>query len=251
VAQIEPGGKEEAKIDVAHLWRDKRGLLFKWAGGAAEAKRECECLRNCALELRGGGPAHVVPLRKPAQVEPILVDLQRGISTGVVPIEFLPDPANVRVEIIKIEGQEGQILEPAGPMTIKTPVRLIYMRKDRRGQQRRGVEFSVNAIVKGKGLAITIKLVDPSAQQYKNSIAMFAANRPNAELEVRRLGAEFAAAKEEADKVKAAQKLEPLDMPLWYDDFYQAVNRKARLHFRVFIDAKDQKIELARSEMPK
>jgi hypothetical protein len=252
VAQLEAPGKEDAKTDVAYFWRDKGGLLFRWAGGAAEAKRDCECLRNCALEMRAGGPAHVVPLRKPAQVEPILFVLERaGISTGTVPIEFLPDAANLRVEIVKVEGQEGHVLDPAGPMTLKTPVRLIYARKDRRGQQRPGVEFSVTAIVKGKGLAITIKLVNPSAPQYKSFLAAAAAGRPDAELQVRRISAEFAAAKEEGDKAKAAQKIEPFDMLLWFDDFYQAVNRKARLHFRVFIEAKEQRIELATTETTK
>lgn len=253
-----PGSKEDTQADVARFVRDKDGLKFQWADGAAAASGDY--LRNCALEMRGGGPAHVVVLRKAEIVEPILFDLQKGVSVGNVPIEFLPDAANLRVEFTKVEGQtgpltlerlEGPVFKPSGTTTIKTPVGLQYFRKDLRGHQMRGVEFAVTAVPKGKGLAITIMLTFPKSVDYKALLRYADGTRLDAELKTRGIPQQFAAAKEEGEKTKIAQEFDKLSGPLWYEEFYKQVHRNARLHFRVFIEAKDQRIELARSEMPK
>jgi len=251
-------GKEDEKIEVAQLWRDKDGLMFRWGEQAANASGDY--LRNCALEMQGGGPPHIVALRKAEVVEPVLFDLQKGISVGNVPIEFLPDAANIRVELTKVLGEagplklermEGPIFKPNGTMAIKTPTGLAFVRKDLRGHQMPGVEFAVTAIPKGKGLGITIRLASPTAQQYKSALAYANATRMEAELKIRGVPGQFAAAKEEAQKAKIAEDFEKYSAPLWYEEFYKQVHKNARLHFHVFLEIGDQRIELAHTEVPK
>ncbi len=258
IVRMEAPGKEDAQADVAQLLRDKDGLKFRWADKAPAAFSDY--LRNCALELRGGGPAHVAPLRKTEIVEPVVFDLQKGISVANVPIEFLPDAANVRVEFTKVAGQAGPLnmerlekpaFNPSGPVMPKTPVGLVFARKDLRGHQLPGVEFAVAAIAKGKGLSITIRLVNPSAQLYKIGLSKLAETRIEVEQKVRGLPQQFAAAKEEGPKAKIADEFEKWAAPLWYEEFYKQVHRNAQLHFRVFIEAKDQQIDLVRTESPK
>jgi serine/threonine protein kinase/cytoskeletal protein RodZ len=252
-------GKEDEQIEIAQLWRDKDGLKFRWGENAAKASGDY--LRNCALELQGGGPPHVAALREPAVVEPIVFDLQKGISIGNVAVEFLPDPANVRVELTKVLGEtgplklehlEGPIFKPNATMTTKPPIKnptiLSFGRKDLRGHEMRGVDFSVTAMPKGKGLAITIRLEFPPAAKYKSDLQQLSFTRNELELKVRGLPQQFAGAKEEGQKADIAKRYEEASAPLWYEAFYQQVHRKARLHFRVFIEAKDKQIELARTE---
>jgi hypothetical protein len=251
--------KEDGPADVALLIRDKDGLKFRWADKTPAAV--ADYLRNCALELRGGGPAHIVGLRKVAIVEPIFFDLQKGISTANVPIEFMPDAANLRVEFTKVEGQAGPLkvermekalFNPAGPITPKTPASLSIARKDLRGHQIKGVDFAIMTAVKGKGLTITVRLTYPSAQMYKAGLKSLDANRIDIDQKIRGLPQQFAAAKKEEEKAKIADDFEKKGgEPLWYEDFYKQVHRNGQLHFRVFIEAKDQQIELARTEMPK
>ena len=258
LVRVESTGKDDAETAVARFVRDSEGLKFQWADNAANAMGDY--LRNCALELRGGGPAHIVLLRKPQVVEPLVFDMQKGVSVANVPIDPLPDAANIRIELGKVEGQagpikldylEGPVFKPGNSMAIKTPTSVAFFRKDLREHQIPGVEFTVTAVPKGKGLSITLRLTTPSMQNYRSLLSAVAARRQEAELKTRGIPQQFAGTKDEAQKNKIAQEFDSWYAPLWYEEFYKQVNRTAHLHFRVLIEAKDQPIELARTETPK
>jgi len=45
--------------------------------------------------------------------------------------------------------------------------------------------------------------------------------------------------------------LEQIDQGLWYGDFFNAVHNTGKIHFRVFVQADDQQVDLVRSEAAK
>ncbi len=261
VVRLESSGKEDAPVEVAQFFRDGDGLKFRWAEKVSEIAATADYLRNCALELRGGGPPHMVALRKPELVEPVVLDLNKGVSTVNVPIEFMPDPANLRIEFIKVTGPGGPlamdrlekpVFQPATPIAPKTTATLHFPRRALRGHQLPGVEFGIKTLVKGKGLSMTVSLSSPGPQQFKGLLAQMnvPAVRNEVEQKVRGLPNQFAAAKEEAQKAKIAEDFDNRSLPLWYEEFYRLAHRNARLHFRVFIDAKEHQIDLVRTEAP-
>lgn len=262
VVRLGSPGKDEAPVEVAQFFRDGDGLKFRWAEKVSEVAATAEYLRNCALELRGGGPPHMVALRKPEVVEPLVLDLNKGVSTVNVPIEFMPDPANLRIEFIKVSGPAGPlamdrlekpVFNPPTPIAPKSAATLHFPRKALRGHQLPGVEFGIKTLVKGKGLSITVSLTSPPAQQFKGLLAQMnvPAVRNDLEQKVRGLPNQFAAAKEEGQKAKIAEDFDNRSLPLWYEEFYRQAHRNARLHFRVFIDSKEHPIDLVRTEPPK
>jgi len=262
VVRLESTGKEDAPAEVATFFRDGDGLKFRWAEKAAELGAAAEYLRNCALELRGGGPPHLVALRKPALVEPLTLDLNKGVSTVNVPIDFMPDPANLRIEFVKVSGPAGPLVidrlekpvfNPPAPIPPKSAATLLFPRKALRGHLLPGVEFGIKTFVKGKGVSITVSLANPPPQQFKGLVAQMniPAVRNELEQKVRGLPNQFAAAKEEGQKAKIAEDFDNRSLPLWYDEFYRQAHRNARLHFRIFLDAKDHQIDLAVTEAPK
>ncbi len=262
IVRLESAGKEDAPTEVGQFLRDGDGLKFRWADKVAEIAATAEYLRNCALELRGGGPPHLVALRKPVIVEPVVLDLMKGVSTVTVPIEFMPDPAHLRIEFTKVTGAAGPlamerldkpVFNPATPLAVKSAATLQFPRKALRGHLLPGVEFSIKTMVKGKGLSMTVSLTSPSPQQFKALVSQMniPAVRNELEQKVRGLPRQFEAAKQEGEKAKIAEDFDNRSLPLWYEEFYRQAHRNARLHFRVFIDAKDLQIDLIRTEAPK
>lgn len=261
IVRLESPGKEDAPADVAQLFRDRDGLKFRWAEKVTEIAAVAGYLRNCALELQGGGPPHIVALRKPEVVEPVVLDLNKGVTTVQVPIEFMPDPANLRIEFTKVSGAAGPLTvngmeKPVfNPPTIapKMTATLLFPRKALRGHQLPGVEFGIKTAVKGKGLSMVVSLTNPPAQQLKGLLAQMnvPAVRNEVEQKVRGLPNQYAAAKDEGQKAKIAEDFDNRSLPLWYDEFYRQAHRNAQLHFRVFIDAKSHQIDLVTTEAPK
>jgi len=253
VVSLKPLPKETTTMEVGRFLRDKEGLKFQWAAGAAEAQGDS--LGNCALHIALGGKTRFVALRPPVQVDPVVFDLQKSATIVKVPIEFPPNKDNLRFEITGVEGrdkkEEKPVLQPAAPVPLGTrnPLTLIFPRKDSRGRQVEGVQFQVTADLKGK--VIEVRVQNPSPAEFKRILQLVATQRIGMEEESRRLRQQLSHAKEEPKKVEIAKKLEPIDTPLWYEAFYQQVHRKGQLQFRVWLEMKEQRIELVRTEVPK
>lgn len=252
VVTLEPLGKEAEKLEVAQFVRDAEGLKFQWAEQAAKANGEY--LRNCVLEISLGGTTRCVPLRQPVQWEPIVFDLQKTALIVKLPLEFPPQEGMLRFEITKVEGrdekQEKPVIQPSGPVPLgpKNALRLVFPRKDRQGRQVEGIQFQIMAALRGK--ALEVRVTNPPPAEFKRIVQLVAAQRIGLEEEARRLQQQFAHAKEPPEKADIARKLEPIEAPLWFDEFYQQMHRKGRLHFRLLCEIQQQRFELGRTQVP-
>ncbi len=240
-------GKDQTETSVARFWRDTEALVFQWLPDAASVP--ADFLRNCALDVRAGGSPRPLALRKPQQVDSILLDLVRPAVFGNVAVDWLPDASHLRLEIVKLEGREGHTVNPAGPLPPKTLATLSLMRKDAKGHLVRGVEFRVNSMLRGPRLTIDLRLLYPQAAQFKQLEAMTQPARVKFEEGLRALKMAIPGAQGEA-KAQMEQKLNLAEAQLWYADFFAAVHRKGRLHFRVLLDLESYQLELARSQPP-
>jgi len=237
-----PLEKEAGQAGVARFWRNKESLKFQWREGAAAAP--ANYLRNCVLEVSVGGQSRRLALRKPLIVEPLVVDLQRGTASQVIPLDWIPEPAHLHLEVLKVEGREGYVLQPPGPLSARTPGTLLFTRKLRQGREVPAVEFRVSLAAKRPKLLVDLKLVNPPSAQLKPLPPMA---RGPMEATVKQLAKDVGAAQPDVKKFKMQQELEFLERQLWYDDFIRAVHRKVRLQFRLFIQVEGQAVELARS----
>jgi hypothetical protein len=221
--------------------------MFQWLEGAASVG--ADWFRNCALEVRAGGSPRTLALRKPQQVEPITMDLLRPAALSSLAVDWLPDPALLRLEIIRMEGRDGLVVAPPGPLALKSPVTLGFPRMDKQGRLLPGgVRFEVRFAQRGARLAIELHQPKAQAAEFK----MFPLPQPAREkIQEGIQGLNRALDGAQAEKKPPIQQsLNLAQAQLWYDDFFKAVHRKARLHFRVLADLGDYQLELARTEPP-
>jgi hypothetical protein len=238
VVRLESTGKE-AVDDVARLWIDREALMFQWL---PEATAPCNSLRNCLLDIRSGGRARALALRRPVVVDPLAVSLERTAIETVV-LESSPDPARIYLEVLKLEGREGCLIQPRGPQPIKAPISLVFAQKGRAGRDVPAVELRFNALSRRPKFQIDLRLYRP-----KELAPLHASARTVVEEHAKKLQQEADGAKSDPKKLLS---IEPqLDMSLrqlWYDDFYKGVHEKATLHYRVFALIGEKQVELVRT----
>jgi serine/threonine protein kinase len=238
VVRLESTGKE-AVDDIARLWIDRDALMFQWL---PDATAPCNSLRNCLLDIRSGGRARALALRRPAVVEPLAVSLERTAIETVV-LESSPDSSRIYLEVLKFEGREGCLIQPRGPQPIKAPISLVFAQKSRVGRDVPSVELRFNALSRRPKFQIDLRLYRP-----KELAPLHASARTVVEEHAKKLKQEADGAKSDPKKLLS---IEPqLDMSLrqlWYDDFYKGVHEKATLHYRVFALIGEKQVELVRT----
>jgi len=97
-------GESGPDTKIAHLsLNDASKLSFQWQP-EAQSQEVASHLTNCALSLSCSGESHVALLRKPTQVEPAALDLEKPSMKQDWDIGMLPDPSAVFVEITGVKG---------------------------------------------------------------------------------------------------------------------------------------------------
>jgi hypothetical protein len=236
--------KEASQADVARLERTQDALTFQWLDGASTAA--AAALRNSLLEVRLGTQSRTLALRKPVVAEPIVFDLQRASTTVAMALDSMPDPSHLRLHVVKIEGRDGYLLEPAEPISSRTPARLVFPRKTRQGVEVAGVEYRLALIAKRPRVIVELNLVAPRPGQLRPILPPEL--RKSIEQKVQELAQQVASAKPDPARLHKLSELEMGDAQLWYDDFLRAVHRKAVLHWRVFVEVDGQQLDLIVSQ---
>lgn len=253
IVQLEekPAGAEAKQTDVAKLWRDGDALKFQWVDGADPTS--ANFLRNCVLEVRADAKSAYVQLVTTKVVEPIVIDLYKGTGKASAPCEFLPDPAKLRVEVLKVEGRQGYTLEPAEPTEPKTPILLSFVRKDADGNEPDKVEFQIKCTAKGSGLslevtgAIVAALGKGKGQRAKLAAFFKRFSPESIEQDKTAIRAEAKALEDKLKNLKGEDRsnlrgqIREKQMLLWYLEFFETVHAKAKIHLRVYMEAGDQK----------
>ena len=236
--------KEAAQADVARLERTNDALTFQWLDGASTAS--AAALRNALLEVRLGTQSRTLALRKPVVAEPIVFDLQRASTTLAMALDSMPEPSHLRLQVVKLEGREGYLLEPAAPISNRTPARLIFPRKTRQGIEVAGVEYRLALLAKRPKVIVELNLVAPRPGQLRPILTPD--QRKSIEQRVQELVQQVASPKPDPARLHKLGELEMGDAQLWYDDFLRAVHRKAVLHWRVFLEVDGQTLDLVVSQ---
>lgn len=250
---IDGGAKHN---DVATFWREGDTLKFQWAPGAQADS--ANYLRNCVLEVRADGKTVNLPMAKPKVAEPLVIDLHKGVTRLNIPVDFLPDAAKLRVEITKVDGRQGYLLEPSEPAEPKTPISLSYVRKDRDGNEPEKMEFQIrcNARATALGLELNGNLTTTQAKGPRVKVGlvfkpyspeMVEKDRKALKSEISGREAKLKALKPGEDRTPLLNRLRELERALWYLEFFDTVHAKTKIHFAIYMVAGEHKTILATS----
>jgi len=233
----------QAPAPAAEIYRDGGSLMLRYPQGAEPAA--ANFLRNCVLEVRAGGQSRLLMLRPAVPVEPIGADLVKGFTMGHIPLPFLPEAADLRVEVIKVEGRDGATIQPAEPASPNTPILILFLRRDRHGNDADKAALRLTFTHRASALAYRLQLFEPPPLLFKGIQVAVARNL----IEEARKKIEKDLQNEKGEKRSQLDaQLDDLEKRLWYVNFYDQVHGKARVHFRVYVEAGDQRLVLATTD---
>ncbi len=248
--RLEGGGSNE-QASVARIWREKQHLMFQWEAEAQAAS--ANYLRNCILQARVAGKTKYVTLTKPVAAEPIVVDLVRGLGNSVAAIKWAPPSEQIRVKITKFEGRQGYKLQPEEPVPPKTPINLVFIRKDRHENEHPGVVFRVLPLWRRSGVSVELRLTLPDPRDPRGFHSFASSGFTEQQLGVvrdrtanqrdSRARAEAQAKGGERDKI--VREVDELDVRIWYLDFFLEVHQQGKLYYQVFSEVDGHEVVLA------
>ena len=88
---------------IARLSLKDQQLTFEWTSEAA-GEKSAEYLRNCQLSLSAESANHVLGLRKPMELAPLAIDLNKPATKEEWRIDAAPDPESIEVQITSVGG---------------------------------------------------------------------------------------------------------------------------------------------------
>lgn len=259
-----------ARKDVARIWRDKNDALrFQWA---EEAPADANSLRNCVLLIRVGAESTYVALAEPKAVDPIPIDLDRDTLSRRIPVKGLPRSGSLRVEITQVEGSEGYAVDLPEPAEVKTPLELRFPRADRHGDSVDQVAFRLTFAPRSSEVRVDLQLLSPPAATFERFNRDARAQRGGLDTDretmnrllslinidrTRRASARFlpSAAVDESKEAQQArlllnEELDRLETRIWCTQFYEQVHRRAKIHFRLFVEIDGRRVVLASTQPP-
>ena len=240
-------GKEPTQEAAAKIWRQQAELMFQWV---PDASASANCLRNCILQVRVEGKSKYQTLRTPKQAEPITMDLERGAVSATVPVKWLPDASNLRVEITKVEGRKGHSTDPPEPAVPRDPFELHFVRTDRHGNSADKAAFRLIFTPRSTAMSVRVQLLEPPSTLLRGLEGKDVMLRNQREIQRDQLERQL----RPKDKDKAPRGLERSallkqielrEKEMWYLDFYEEVHGKAKIHFRIFTEVDGRKLILA------
>lgn len=153
--EIVVGDTPESQLLVAKLWVENSKLMFQWTK-QAEDEFAANYLRNCMLSMRTGVAAHTLALRKPVEVEPIVLDLTKGGSQFDAKFEAIPDRDSIVIEVTKLDGNIPENkYDPSPQFKAGEATKLIFGKE---GEQVLYFQFSSSVSVAGIKVAISPNL---------------------------------------------------------------------------------------------
>ena len=108
------GSENGSETEIARLAVGDDGTLgLEWQP-AAVTHPAAPQLANCVLSLESAGESHRMLLREAAQVDELVVDLEKPTHEGEWKLEAVPNAEAVKVEFLGLGGLKYSV-EPAGP----------------------------------------------------------------------------------------------------------------------------------------
>lgn len=172
------------ELMIAKIWiDDAQKLFFQWAKEAQDEVAS-NALRNCKIEFRTGATIHDLTFRKPAKMEPLQIDLEKGGAQSEAVVEWMPEREQIRLEVVGLSGNAppyrfddatGQILDLAARggntrVLIGEPSKeLLFLRvsASTKGRDRIEVTVQPQLMLERKPIAFNRKKIDPLLAQLK------------------------------------------------------------------------------------
>jgi len=239
---------DPTREDVAKIYREGNLLQFRWAENAPSSA--ANYVRNCVLQVRVEGKSKYLALTTPKLVDPIPIDLERGTVNASATVKWLPDGSSLRVEITKVEGREGHAVDPPEPAELKKPLELSFPRKDRNGNTPDRVAFRINFNPRPAAMSVKLQLLEPPPTSFRALKGQAEIRRNQLEIVRDELNkklnpANQAQAPTGEERSGLLRDLDGIEMNMWYIDFYNEVQEKATIHFRVFTEIDGREVVLA------
>lgn len=235
--------------DMAKIWREGDTLKFHWAEGAPSS---ANYLRNCILQVRVEGESKYVTLNTTKMLDPIPLDLEMGVGSAKLPVKWLPDAGTLRVEITKVEGRKGHAVEPPEPADPQNPLLLSFPRTNRHGNTVDRVAFRVNFTPRAGGVQVKLQLLEPPKAVFQNLKGNAPLLRTQLELKLDEVKKKLNPPRGEpptgTEKSKLDAEFDGYEMSLWYINFYEEVQGKAMIHFRLFTEVDGRQMVLAATQ---
>jgi serine/threonine protein kinase len=237
---------------VARISRAGKGLSFQWSNEARSTP--ANYLRNCMLQVRLDGQSKYLRLGEPVIAEPIILDLVGGRANQTATVKWLPNIERLRIAIIGIEGRKDFSMQPEEPVPPRTPIGLVFARKDRHGNISPGVQFRIMPATRRAAvnfdvrLAVTreIEQIFRTFESWRFSLQQLGTAQDKIAADKEKLARQLSTAKgSERDKI--SRNIDGLDIQLWYLDFYTNIHKRAKLHYRIFIEVDGHEVVLATS----
>jgi hypothetical protein len=238
---------EPTREDVAELWRDGDALHFQWVSDPVSSANN---LRNCILQVRVSGKSKYLTLTQPKMVDPIPIDLDRGLASVSVPVKWMPD--NVRVQITKVQGRQGHVTEPAEPADAKTPVILSFPRTDRHGNTADRVAFRMNFTPRATAMQVKLQMTEPPREAFRALQGTAEMQRTHLETMAGEVNDKLKPKRGEpprgTERSRLSAQLDEIEMQMWYVNFYLEVQGSACIHYRVYTEVDGREVLLVATQ---
>jgi serine/threonine protein kinase len=244
------GGRSQT-VPVGKFFREGARLYFQWDPKAPDPT--ANYLRNCLLQVRVESESRYVRLRSPAAVEVPPIDLSRPVLNFNVNAKWLPAEDFISWEFVGMDGvKEAVEVEPKLPAPPRGVFMAYVLRKDRDGNTHRAVPIRMTFTGRSQGLAIRIQILAektplrgiPGEPGNRN---MFRSTfeQQRRELEKKLSPPDKKEPPKGAERSQILQQLRAVEEVLWYCQFMDDADKKARVRFRIFSEVAGQKLVFA------
>lgn len=237
--------------DVARLWLDGGELKLAWIG-AADA--QARALGNCGLNLSARGKTRWLPLTQARGAEPVVLDLDTGVARRQVTLESPPDPSVLRLQVTGVDGElpkpsfkPGDTVAPKDRSDPQLGVAwLTFMPPDTPPLSLR-VSFSLIGRRADVEVAAFYQLANQQPQPFQARQLAAALNTARAmkqQLEAAQKAKNVPEQQKEALKQQVEIAKSVAEQITALNTVYQTLNKKAALHYRLFVVVGQQQVEL-------
>jgi serine/threonine protein kinase len=250
-------------LTVASLAAENEKLMFQWAEDAHKQSPLARNLANCALAL--GSSKQVTALRTAITGAPLVVDIEKAGAATRWNIGHLPIAKQLFIEVIGVEGFSKLRQDPKEPVAVSDIITLGTGPGDGSPCLWFRLQTSSTASAIDVRLQPTVKLrgwAEPRPYLRKDLLSL----QPVASQEIARLTNELQEAKKQSPRSEPAKELrrrtierlenELLSAATFGDqlkyilEFMTSTDGEAKIHFRVYSQLGDTKIDLVRTAAP-
>lgn len=239
--------------------RDTGEVVFQWTPEAVQ-NRGAEQLRNTIFRFQSGKADKQIRLRVPKVVEPLVVNFDDAKArSGQIEVEHVPDMDMLQFQVVKAEGFPKHVIQP----NVDLPAVKAEFQIEMGEQDFKAFRVVVKTSAAGNKVKYDLSpiLVDPNSKQVRrltrtaprdfeglvNAMNLQLISLNQALVQMQKNAAKFktqipAAQAQQQELQRMVGEVQKIQ------EYYQQVNGKARIHFRIFMRKGTTEIDLLRTE---